>query len=77
MESVTKEFHGVGGLGVLRLGRLPCGMPPAFRSAHLKLLRLRLGRRSRPVTRIVTESRRLSAREAAKPPKLLLLIVFN
>ena len=51
----------------LRLCRLPCGKPPAFRSP----LRIAGGyasaRRSRQRLAFLTESRRLSAREAAKP----------
>jgi len=56
------------GVGVGRLCRLPCGKPPAFRSCLLIFLRLRLSGIAANNIGKWSESRRLSARVAAKPP---------
>jgi len=52
---------------VMRLCRLPCGKPLAFRLLIRNKERLRLGRPGRQNVAGLTESQRLSAREAAQP----------
>jgi hypothetical protein len=65
---------------VMRLCRLPCGKPPAFRSAPRNEKRLRLGGLAAKTVAGLTESQRLSARGAAKPqtiPKFHLVICLS
>ena len=56
----------------MRLCRLPCGKPPAFRQAGNSLGGYAAPRRSLSFVKWRTESRRLSAREAAQPQEQLI-----
>ena len=52
---------------MMRLCRLPCGKPPAFRSLLERRRGFASGRLAAKMFVSLTESRRLSRREAAKP----------